>query len=71
MHACMQVRLDHVGHTAEFEDYDGFDIWKILRTNDMTLREALQTFPRAPAHTHAHTSAHTHAHTHGPRDLAR
>ena len=27
------VRLDHIGKTAEFADYDGFDIWRSLKNS--------------------------------------
>ena len=27
------VRLDHIGKTAEFSDYDGFDIWRSLKNS--------------------------------------
>jgi len=44
------VRLDHMGETKEFSNYDGFDIWKSLRCPDVTLLDALQANPRVQTH---------------------
>ena len=41
-----QIRIDHLGETAEFADYDGFDVWKLLRR---PTRDGINTAFPAPA----------------------